>query len=465
MNSISGINQFNGSLPELVESEDSESESDEQPTDPRSYELHDLASAGETEAIEILVRENPDVDVDVTDENNDTPLHIAARKGHCEAVRVLSRLEADIDSHKLFNDKTPLHSAIEEGQLDAAQTLLELGATVDSFDYMGVTPLGYACEFGHTEIARQLLMANANVHHSDLEDLQAMHKAAIHDLPELIDLLLEYGANPNVLADARHRTPLHQAASRGNALAVRALLAGNANPDGLRNGTDKHQQLAEVNYCTPICFAIISGHTSTVATLLEYGADPCLIVHFGRGIQEVLMEILRQLLEVRYPIPGNNSPPQDPFEAERDRAARPEWHADNTRLIEAREWLIDRFYAKVMDQADCIENLDRIAGIEELSAPLQTLFGRFLGDHGLLCEAMSPLRYSILTEKSDIICLLLNSKSYSPEYINDIRRLAQAYNLEQSLEVLTRVQAPGHWATEESSSTQAGSLQDSAGHP
>lgn len=458
MNSINGINQINGSLPELMESEDSESESDEQPADPRSYQLHNLASAGETEAIEILVRENPGVDVDVTDENNDTPLHIAARKGHCEALRVLSRLEADIDSYKLFNDKTPLHCAIEGGQLDAAETLLELGATVDSFDYMRVTPLGYACEYGHTEIARRLLMANANVHHSDLEDLQALHKAASHDLPELIALLLEYGADPNVLADARHRTPLHQAASRGNALAVRALLAGNANPDGLRNGADRHQQLAEVNHCTPICFAIISGHTSTVAALLEYGADPCLIMHFGRGIQEVLMEILRQLLEVRYPVPGNNSPPVDPSEIMKDLAARPEWHADNTRLIEVHEWLIDRFYAKAMDQADSIENLDRIAGIEELSAPLQTLFGPFLGNHGLVCEAMSPLRYSVLTEKSDIITLLVNSKRYSPEDINDKRALAEAYNLAQSLEALSRIQAPGHWATEESSSTQAGSL-------
>ena len=156
------------------------------------------------------------------------------------------------------------------------------------------------------------------------------------------------------------------------------------------------------------------------------------------------MEILRLLLEVRYPVPGNNSPPVDPSENMRDLAASAEWHADNTRLIEVREWLFDRFYAKVMDQADSIENLDRIAGIEELGAPLQTLFGRFLGNHGLVCEAMSPLRYSVLTEKSDIITLLVNSKSYSPEYINDIRRLAEAYSLEQSLQALSRIRAPGH---------------------
>ena len=128
----------------------------------------------------------------------------------------------------------------------------------------------------------------------------------------------------------------------------------------------------------------------------------------------------------------------------RDLAARPEWHADNTRLIEVHKWLIDRFYDKALDQADSIENLDRIAGIEELSAPLQTLFGQFLGDHALVCEAMSPLRYSVLTEKSDIISLLVNSKSYSPEYINDIRRLAETYGLEQSLQALSRIRAPGH---------------------
>ena len=71
MNSINGINQVYGVLPELMESEGSESESDEQAADPRSYELLNLASAGEIDAIEILVRENPDVDVDITDENND----------------------------------------------------------------------------------------------------------------------------------------------------------------------------------------------------------------------------------------------------------------------------------------------------------------------------------------------------------------------------------------------------------
>ena len=36
MNSINGINQVYGVLPELMESEDSESESDEQAADPRS---------------------------------------------------------------------------------------------------------------------------------------------------------------------------------------------------------------------------------------------------------------------------------------------------------------------------------------------------------------------------------------------------------------------------------------------
>jgi hypothetical protein len=65
-------------------------------------------------------------------------------------------------------------------------------------------------------------------------DCSPLHLAARNDRPDIIELLLSFGANPQALDEDGH-TPLHTAAWRGSSACMRALVEGGA----------------DVNHCTP----------------------------------------------------------------------------------------------------------------------------------------------------------------------------------------------------------------------
>lgn len=81
-----------------------------------------------------------------------------------------------------------------------------------------------------------------------------------HD-PEVITAWIEGGANPN-LADNEGFTPLHRAADKGHAEAVKTLLANGALPNSQKDSY------------TPLYYAAREGYTGAVKELLAHGADP-----------------------------------------------------------------------------------------------------------------------------------------------------------------------------------------------
>jgi ankyrin repeat protein len=74
-------------------------------------------------------------------------------------------------------------------------------------------------------------------------------------------LLLEKGANPNIMERTEGRTPLHYAAMRGEKTQAEMLLAHGANMDA-RGWYGK----------TPLSLAKENGHTEIVELLRKHGA-------------------------------------------------------------------------------------------------------------------------------------------------------------------------------------------------
>lgn len=88
----------------------------------------------------------------------------------------------------------------------------------------------------------------------------ALHYAAEKD-ETCVEILLEYGANPNAL-DGNKDTPLHWAAFKNNAECVRALLANGALVNALDYNND-----------TPLSWAAMKGNLESVSVLLDFGAE------------------------------------------------------------------------------------------------------------------------------------------------------------------------------------------------
>jgi ankyrin repeat protein len=125
------------------------------------------------------------------------------------------------------------------------------------------TPLYNASKHCNTDVVRILLnFKDIDVNAKSVAGETPLYVASKYDCGEVITLLLQNGANPNLADDFGH-TPLHAASSINSQDAVDILL---------ENGTDiniKENLLGN----TPLFAALENGHIETADALLFSGAD------------------------------------------------------------------------------------------------------------------------------------------------------------------------------------------------
>jgi hypothetical protein len=129
----------------------------------------------------------------------------------------------------------------------------------DKFEY---TPLDWAGIRGEWEVFEALVEAGAPVDTIGFDGGNPLHRAAHHDRPDMVRLLLDRGSDIS-LQNRWGRTPLHVAARRGCDLVVALLLSRGADPDA----TTKEGW-------TPLHVAYKSGHPRVIELLLSRGANP-----------------------------------------------------------------------------------------------------------------------------------------------------------------------------------------------
>jgi ankyrin repeat protein len=154
-----------------------------------------------------------------------TPLLYAAREGCIECARRLLAAGADPDLGDPEN-VSPLILALENLHFDFAKFMIESGADIDQFDFRGRTPVYVATDFNSLPTSA----------HGDIPSADATTGA------DIVEILLEKGANPNVQLKRRHpyrhraldrnadvllsvgATPLLRAARAADVEVVRLLL-------------------------------------------------------------------------------------------------------------------------------------------------------------------------------------------------------------------------------------------------
>ena len=142
-----------------------------------------------------------------------------------------------------------------------------------------VSDMIYAISRRDVQEVRRLLNSgvNANVVIDDVDGVSGtgnlLHQCArqYSDVTEIARMLIENGADVNLLSKHSGSTPLGNAAYCGNTKLAELLLNEGAEVD--RRGTSYANQLD----CTPLATAAHGGKHDTVALLLERGADPNLL--------------------------------------------------------------------------------------------------------------------------------------------------------------------------------------------
>lgn len=136
------------------------------------------------------------------------PIRDAAGQGDVARVRQLLDAGTEVDIRDSMG-RSPLHWAAEQDHREVAALLVERGAQLDAQDREGDTPLLLALERDHTEVARLLLKAGADVSIQNSYGRRPLHQAVHDGRLGLVKLLIEHGADVTA-ANEDGRTPLHQ---------------------------------------------------------------------------------------------------------------------------------------------------------------------------------------------------------------------------------------------------------------
>jgi ankyrin repeat protein len=193
----------------------------------------------------------------------------SVRDGDTFALRGLLSADASLVHTMDQCLKTPLHWAAEKDHYEIAEMLLDAGADLEATTSWGATPFDWAATMGSARVADLLLARGA----------KGMNIVAAANLGKL-DLLRNFldssagltfpasGLNDEVVADSARAKgdvishAFYGACRNGHTDAAELLLERGAdvNAKGILGGTGLH-------------WAAINGHKETVAFLLAHGAD------------------------------------------------------------------------------------------------------------------------------------------------------------------------------------------------
>ncbi|XP_041805579.1 ankyrin repeat and SOCS box protein 10 [Chelmon rostratus] len=144
------------------------------------------------------------------------PLHVCTSPESLECAKYLLQYGAAINGRSVDEDDTPLHVAARNGLPDHTELYLRYGAAVDKPNFEGLTPLNSACsqrqeveELQHYfKVCKVLLGAGADVHTTDQDKRSPLHLACKNANPDIVDLLLANGADVNEM-DYGGEAPMH----------------------------------------------------------------------------------------------------------------------------------------------------------------------------------------------------------------------------------------------------------------
>ena len=196
---------------------------------------------------------------------------------HNDLVRLLVQSGADISIKTSELQRTALMYAAIRGHTSIVQYLLDEGAPVDTQDVNGVTSLMSASQFGHSEVVCVLINCGADVNILAKDpNTTALISACSYQRTICVDLLLAGGADPNLCS--REHSPLGAACiiadQQMDPTILNKLLSAGANPN-IQTAGDGNTALME---------AASYGYEKGVQVLLNAAADINIQISFGTAL-------------------------------------------------------------------------------------------------------------------------------------------------------------------------------------
>jgi len=216
--------------------------------------------------LQLLLDKGAKIEAPNFEDNRNTTLHYAACWGATQCVRILLARKADVNC-RAKDQSSPLSFAAEKGHVEIAKMLLDAGANMesknDSEEKGGATPLLLAAHNGQFNMAKLLIDRHANVSEKTVDGLSCLHLAIRSgtDNEDLVRLLIRAGAKPDDVTKSGD-SALHYASYMGYVKSALALIESGSRLE------DRGQ-----NNSTPMHFAAREGQTDVVRLLVAKGAS------------------------------------------------------------------------------------------------------------------------------------------------------------------------------------------------
>ncbi|ODM88846.1 Ankyrin-3 [Orchesella cincta] len=226
--------------------------------------------------------------------SQETPLHIAARVVGGETCALMLLKSGTNPNVTMDNGETPMHVAARHGRLKIIRLLLQDGANPQLKARDGDTPLHFACRYGHIFVVEALLehvkKKSANecslfINMVTMKGETALHYAARlnpakirleeseEDLNKdeigknIVKMLLDGGASTSRQAKETNETAFHYCAKEGNNPILLEML-GRLTSVECQRALNRQSSKG----WSPLLIASRRGHSQCVETLLEYHA-------------------------------------------------------------------------------------------------------------------------------------------------------------------------------------------------
>ncbi len=243
--------------------------------------------------------------------NRFNPLMAAAYNNELDTLRMLLSETVDPDTQNEETGFTALHLAVLKSHEEAVTLLLACdfhedlthGADSNKPNKKGLTPLMAASYTGNTGIASVLLNYGARVeaHTGQPHELTALHLAASRNHPEMVELLLNVGANKDP-QDSEGKTPLMVAAQKGHTKIIHLLCTAEAS----RKVTDKEGLTALHHACL-----YAEDERALVMLLLDFDSitgvqddEGATALHYAAGTNK--LQVVASIAKSYYPINATN---------------------------------------------------------------------------------------------------------------------------------------------------------------
>ncbi|KAL4959687.1 ankyrin repeat-containing domain protein [Aspergillus stella-maris] len=222
----------------------------------------------------------------------DSPLHRAAANGHISIVEKLLDGELNVDKHNR-KGQTALMMAAKHGRSSMIRLLLNRGSGINHRDNAGNTALFKAIKHRHDGVVRLLLTRGADMTGENNKGQTVLHRCVYHPksrhetYANMLYLLLPHLKHHLEMTDNEGATGLHRLAANRDRDLVEMLLDKGAEPNA-----------KDLKGRTPLHYSVLSRFgpdpKPVISLLLLRGADIHAVSQSGKTVRVAAMQRMRR---------------------------------------------------------------------------------------------------------------------------------------------------------------------------